>query len=116
MKINAYLVITVNKSRYYNSSSASLRVTKGEPTLAGNEVAVKLNVNVPDEVFKRPVPVLSLDIPKEIVMNPDAEIVAELTAGTIAESLRLEVEDVKDSLVEMIKKARESENDRIPRN
>lgn len=104
MIVNAYLVITANRSRYYNSRSASLRVTKGAPDLNSNEIAVKLQINVPDTVFDRPIPTLKLDMPQDLVMNPDAEVVTQITAQTVAEALRLDVRTVEDGLVKMLKK------------
>lgn len=109
MIVNAYLVITASRSRY-NSYSYTLRVTKQEPSLNSNEIAMKLKVNVPDEVFKRPVPLLELDVPKEIVMNPDAEVAARLTADTIADALQLDVETVTDGLLTMIKDKQEKQD------
>lgn len=104
MIVNAYLVITAKKARYYGGRSASLRVTKGAPDLNSNEIALKLRIDVPDTVFDRPIPLLKLDMPQDLVMNPDAEVVTQITAQTVAEALKLDVETVEDGLVKMLKK------------
>lgn len=94
MNIKAYLIISGNKQ---------LRVTKTPPYLHANEIAVLLNLEVPNAVFTRPIPVLDLAIPQDVVMNPDAELVARVIALPVAEALKVEIETVTDGLVEMVK-------------
>lgn len=75
MRTNAWL--TVNKR-------GSMRLTKNQPNLDPDEVSIKLELNLPDELFKRPRLMASVTIPQEAA-SPD-----EITAKT--------VEDCKDAI------------------
>jgi len=50
------------------------RMTKRPPDLYRNEVAVRLNVTIPDECFRRPVPVVSLEVTGGQLIEPTAVI------------------------------------------
>lgn len=90
---------------------AKLEVRKNPPRLNGDQIGMKLLLDVPNEVFNRPLPVLELQLPKEVVMNPDASLVAQLSAQTIAGTLQLEVKEVTDGLLQMLKAKTQKEND-----
>ena len=62
MRITSYLII--KKTSPYR---ASVRVTKTTPNLDFNEVSMKLNLEVPDELFSKPRLEASIAIPKEAV-------------------------------------------------
>lgn len=95
MKIRGYLTI---------GSRGSLRITKNTPSLYQDEISVKLDINVPDAIFKRPLPTLSIDLPENVVANPDAELAVRLTAYDVSEALKLNVQEVQDGLWELLKK------------
>lgn len=99
MIITAYLIIDASRR------TPALRLTKTTPALAGSELAVKLRIDVPDSVFRRPIPVLELTLPEDVVINPDAELVASVTADAIAEPLRLEYAAVRDGLLDLLNAA-----------
>lgn len=71
MIITSYLVIKKNGYR------ASTRITKTVPSLDYNEIAVKINLQVPDELFSKPRLEASITVPKEAVSSPviEAEVI-----------------------------------------
>ncbi len=76
MRIDKWLVIQGRKGRY-NSITTSTRLVEREPTLQGNEIAVRLVIEVPDEFFKRPILRAELSIPDTAV--PKVNITTEVT-------------------------------------
>lgn len=78
MNITKYLVVSATKSRYGNGFSTSkVELKEREPTLAGNEVAVRLNIEIPDAFFARPTLEAKLAIPAEAV--PKSKITTSVT-------------------------------------
>lgn len=65
MRISQYIVIK-KKPRWGYSS----RMTKSNPALASNEVAVKISIEVPDEIFEKPALQAEIVIPQGIVPKP----------------------------------------------
>jgi hypothetical protein len=72
MKVQAYLC--VKKTSQWRST---LRVTKSNPSLDYNEVALRLNLELPDELFTKPRLEATIAIPKDAVSAPviEAEVV-----------------------------------------
>ena len=68
MNVNAWLTI---------NNRGSVKVTKTQPGIDWNEVSIKINVDLPDELFRRPRLKASITIPKE------AAITEEINAKTI---------------------------------
>lgn len=97
MTINAFLVI---------SDGGALRVVKSRPYLNNNEIAVALNIDVPDAFFERMIPVVQVDLPEEAVAQPDADVSLSITAGAVAKALKLDVSNVHDGLKDMVEEAR----------
>lgn len=97
MVINAYLVI---------NNRGAIRVIKNRPGLSNNEIAVKLEVDVPREFFERLIPTVKIDLPKEAVIDPSAETVLAITAGELAENLKITYSEAHDGLKDMLAKAR----------
>jgi hypothetical protein len=52
------------------------RVTQNPPNLDGNEVSIKLRVKVPVTVFERGLASITIDVPEELVSEPDVSVVA----------------------------------------
>lgn len=52
-------------------------IREREPSMKGNEIAVRVELNVPDELFERPILRANMKIPKEAV--PKVNITAEVT-------------------------------------
>lgn len=75
MKTSAW--ITIN-------NRGIIRTTKGQPSIDWNEVSIRININLPDELFDRPRLTADITIPKE------AALPTEITAET--------VEDCKDAI------------------
>ena len=94
MKIKAFLII---------SSGGSLRVVKNRPALNNDEIAVNLNVDVPDIFFKRLIPSVNITLPAEAIIDLDAKTAVNQVAPRVAESLKIDVKTVEDGLLDMIK-------------
>lgn len=73
MKVIVYLCVKKSDNRYY----PTFRVTKSNPGLDHNEVALKLNLELPDELFKKPTLEATVRVPKEAANPPviTAEVV-----------------------------------------
>jgi len=61
MKVKKWL--TINKN-------GAARLTSGKPGIAWDEISILLEINLPDELFRRPRLEAKIDIPKEAV-GPD---------------------------------------------
>jgi hypothetical protein len=68
MQIDKYLIIN-------NRGHVELR--ERQPRLAGNEIALNLMLNVPDELFERPTLVAKMTIPQAAV--PKSTITPQIT-------------------------------------
>ena len=64
--------------------TGSMRLTKGQPSINWDEVSIKINVVLPNELFNRPRLKADITIPKE------AALPTEITAET--------VEDCKEAI------------------
>lgn len=93
MNIKAFLVI---------SRSGTLRVVKNRPYLNNTEIAVTLDINVPNKFFERLMPTVSIDLPEEAIVNPDTQAVIKISALEIADKLNLDVTAVEDGLRTML--------------
>lgn len=71
MKIDQYIVVK-GKKRNTNSSARiySSRITKNKPSLDYDEVAVKVELEIPDAMFEKPALEAKIVIPKEAVLSP----------------------------------------------
>lgn len=93
MIIKAFLII---------SSGGSVRVVKNRPYINNDEIAVNLNIDVPDIFFERLIPTVTITLPPEAIIDMDAETVVKEIAPRVAESLKLEVEGVEDGPLDMV--------------
>lgn len=73
--LSGYLVVAKGK-QYWKVSGRF--VTKA-PALASNEIAIKIECNLPDELFTRPQLKFKIDVPKEAV--PQKEISADVSGN-----------------------------------
>ena len=105
MKVRANLFI---------NSNGGLRVTKKDSSSYPSELAVQLVIDVPDVFFRRPMPIVNLNIPESFLVNPDEKVVANWVAQDIAQALQVDVKTVEDGLMlalkEKVKKASEEIN------
>lgn len=81
MKVNFWLII---------KEGGSVRTTKGRPDLKWDEVAIKVGVDLPNELFKRPTLSASINIDH----HPKLDITAE-TINNIEEVLKQDGINVK---------------------
>lgn len=72
MELSGYLVI--KKGERWKSTNA--RFCKTKPSLSPNEIAVKIECEIPDQLFTRPELKFKIKVPKEAV--PQREISAEV--------------------------------------
>lgn len=72
MRVNQWLVV---------NNRGSCKIYKKKPSVDNNEVALNLQIQIPDEVFKRPQIVAEITIPNEAVTS------TEITAD-VAENLQ----------------------------
>lgn len=72
MNISQYIIIKKRNKWSYGS-----RMTKESPSLASNEIAVKVSLELPDEIFDKPTFQAQIKVPKEAVSRPiiDAEVI-----------------------------------------
>ena len=89
MNIIRYMVISKSERRFNDGSD---RITKNKPALQGNEIAIRVDLSVPDELFKKPMLQASITMPKDAVSAPviDADIVDNIQE-TISKQLGVEL-------------------------
>lgn len=76
MQISKYLIISA-KRRKYGGFSPSVRLCERDPKLLGNEIAVRIELDIPDALFKRPILDARMKIPNEAV--PKTVITPQIT-------------------------------------
>ena len=55
MKTSCYLIISGKESPYGGRiNPGPIRLTKNKPSTKGNEVAIKVNIDLPDALFTKP--------------------------------------------------------------
>jgi len=86
MKVTCYLVIQGKKARYQSWREAgNIKVTKKKPSTAGDEIAVRLQLEIPDSLFEKPSLNVNLKIPDSVQVG--GEITPEMT-DNIAEIIQ----------------------------
>lgn len=113
MILSGYLVITPKSTgpNWNRRMSAEMRTTKQKPTLKAKEIAFKLEVTLPDTLWDRPITEVKLEVPRDILVNPEASTAVKMISPEIAEALKVEVKDIEDGLLAAIKKREEAQND-----
>lgn len=93
MLLQRYLV--VGKKNRHNSSA---RLTKNAPSLESYEIAIKLSLDIPNELFNKPQLQASIIVPKDAVTAPiiEAEVIDNIKE-TISKELGI---DLNISLLE----------------
>lgn len=100
--ISGYMVIEAEKWYGENYKGKIKSVTKGKPGLTNRQIAIAINIKVPNAFFERLMPVINIELPAEAVVNPDVKTVIDLSAIEVAENLHLEVTEVSDMLSQMV--------------
>lgn len=111
MKVNAYLIIEVDVDYLGLPRTGTMRVVKNKPGLLLREIAFELAIDIPDVFYKRVVPLVDISLPTDMLVNPDPDIVVSITAGKVAEALRLDVKTVEDGLAAMLKEQTEKQEE-----
>lgn len=62
--LSGYLIVSKSRPRYWKVSG---RFVSKAPALGSNEIAIKVECNLPDELFTRPQLKFKIDVPKEAV-------------------------------------------------
>jgi hypothetical protein len=78
MQLDKYIVVEGRENRYGNIELKARMVEK-TPKLKGNEIAIRLLVDVPRALFQRPTLTAKMDIPDEAV--PEIKLSPEVTAN-----------------------------------
>jgi hypothetical protein len=69
MVITKYLVISATQRNSYSSLTPHMKIVEKVPTLKGNEISLRLNINIPDAVFKRPKLEADFKVPEQAVQK-----------------------------------------------
>jgi len=88
MTLNGYLIVKRGSTNWKSSA----RFVKSAPGLTANEIAIRVECNLPDELFTRPQLKFKIDVPKEAI--PQKEITAEVIGNVqdlIQSNLGIEV-------------------------
>lgn len=64
MKVSAHLIV---------NSRGAMRVNKARPALGFDEISLALELNLPDELFKKPRLEAKITVPKEAVVSKQIE-------------------------------------------
>lgn len=93
------------------SRTRARRITKTHPQLNGNEIAIKLNLIIPDKFFDRFIPEIELTIPEEYVIEP--KLVAQIIEMDQKELTELEktIKVELEKFVEPVEIDENSENE-----
>lgn len=102
--ITGYIVIEAHKRNNYSSyyTGRISKVTKTKPAINNREIAIAVNITVPNAFFERLTPVIDIELPEEAVVNPNIQSVIKLTALEVADKLELNITDVEDGLRSLI--------------
>lgn len=105
MTIYKYLIISATISRYGYVGKPSVALRDREPKLKGNEISLKLALDLPDALFKRPQLEAKMVVPAEaaakIKITPEItdnieKIIKETIGLTMAVSVVPQEEKKKD--------------------
>ena len=97
MKLTAYLFV---------NSQGKIRITRKETGTYPDELALHLNIEVPNSFWRRSIPSVNIQVP-DFQLEPSAEVTAAIVAPEIADKLKLDVKAVEDGLVNMLKAKQE---------
>ena len=77
MKFSCYLVIGAARNRYTSDSTrddyltaVGLKVTQKKPTTRGAEIAVKINLSIPNALFAKPTLEANIEVPTPDAFGP----------------------------------------------
>ena len=102
MIISCYLKVKAGKGFSSDKTSPSyfkaqsLTVTKNKPNTDSDEIAIKLDLDIPNSLFLKPSLVFKVTVPEEVCSLPEIEAkvtdnLAEILAQELGTKVRLEV-------------------------
>jgi hypothetical protein len=83
MNVEAYLIIGAGKHGLYYQATG-LRVTRKRPDTKSNEIAIRLDLEIPDMLFQKPQLQAKFAIPEDSVSQP---VISAAVMDNIAETL-----------------------------
>ena len=108
MKVSCYLRVTARKSRYVSDKmspgyfdSTDLKVSKNKPDTAANELAIKLDLEIPNSLFMKPSLNFKIEIPEGAASFPVIEAavqdnLAEMLSNEMGQKVHLSVSSEED--------------------
>lgn len=95
MNADFYLVIQGKESRHVRGvvEMGAIRTTKTKPNVAADEICVKVQLQIPDALFKKPTLVASITVPDiadPIVSADFAESLSELVRESLGVTLHIQ--------------------------
>ena len=92
MKLEKYLVI---------GSNGTTKITANKPSLKVNEIAIQLNIDVPDQLFKKPMLVADINVDEnlssqEIISTEVIDNAKELVSNALGLELRIKTVEQQD--------------------
>ncbi len=96
MKISQYIIVKGKKKGTYSYRTYSSRMSKTNPKLDADEVAVKVTLELPDAIFDKPTFEAKINVPEDAVSRPVIESsvidnVQEIIKQNTGFEVRLEV-------------------------
>ncbi len=107
MIIEKYLVISATKRNKWSSFNPKIKIMERVPTLKGNEVSLRLKLELPDAMFERPQLEATMSVPIDAV--PEIKITSDVTDNIekiIKETIGL---TMNVSVIEQPKEEKEAE-------
>ena len=108
MNVTCYLRITAQRTQYCSDEkspsyfkSVDLKISKNMPDTASNEIAVKLDLDIPNSLFMKPSLNFKMSIPESAASFPVLEAavqdnLAELLANELGQKVHLSVSSEED--------------------
>lgn len=89
MNLNCHLIV---------DRHGKVRVTKNQPSLDPDEIAIGVTLDIPNRLFQRPILSAEIAVTEDMLASPTYEAIVNMNAETVADALRLNVDDVLDGL------------------
>lgn len=106
MNVNCYLVVQGKRPRYATGEPGrrepgQIRITKTRPNTAADEIAVKLDIEIPDSLFIKPTLEARVTVPEGAGYGPAittevADNLADVIRQQTGLTVRLSVDDTEE--------------------
>lgn len=105
MQVEVWLKIEARK-RYQRWQTGAIHAFKTKPTTSDSEIAIKINIEIPDEVFEEPVYEAKLVIPKVTRKMPESSEVMKRVGDELSKQfgfkVRLDIPPIENQKQEKI--------------